>query len=114
MNRPEPAADAPAFDAPWQAEAFALAVALQDAGVFTAVEWAEALGRERGRPGLSPTGEDYYHSLLDALEGLLARKGLADERLLAETAAAWRRAARATPHGRPIALENDPLGHKGG
>ena len=34
------------FAEPWEAQAFALAVSLQDRGVFTAAEWSEALGAE--------------------------------------------------------------------
>ena len=55
MNRhdPPPGVDAPVFAEqvfaeqvfaePWQAEAFALAVALHEKGLFSWSEWAEAL-----------------------------------------------------------------------
>ena len=102
-----------AFAEPWQAQAFALALALQDQGLVSPAEWAAALGRERGRGDLAADGSDYYHGVVAALEALLAEKGLADQARLAELAAAWRRAARATPHGTPIRLENDPLGRAG-
>lgn len=102
-----------AFAEPWQAQAFALALALQDQGLVSPAEWAAALGRERGRGDLAADGSDYYHGVVAALEALLAEKGLADRARLAELAAAWRRAARATPHGAPIRLENDPLGRAG-
>ena len=102
-----------AFAEPWQAQAFALALALQDQGLVSPAEWAAALGRERGRGDLAADGSDYYHGVVAALEALLAEKGLADRARLAELAAAWRRAARATPHGAPIKLENDPLGEAG-
>ena len=39
-----------AFAEPWQAQAFALALALLDQGLVSPAEWAAALGRERGRP----------------------------------------------------------------
>ncbi|WP_235911757.1 nitrile hydratase accessory protein [Mesorhizobium xinjiangense] len=100
--------DGQAFDAPWQAEALAIAVALQDAGLFTAAEWAEALGRERNRAGLAADGSDYYQSVVDALEALLSGKAIATRGEISATARSWRRAARATPHGKPILLENDP------
>ena len=34
----------PVFAEPWQAHAFALAVKLSDAGVFSWAEWTQALG----------------------------------------------------------------------
>ncbi|MBO6716778.1 MAG: nitrile hydratase accessory protein [Rhizobiaceae bacterium] len=96
------------FDEPWQAQALALAFALQDAGVITAGEWAEALGRERAVHGLKDDGSDYYDSVVAALEQLIEGRGLSTKAAMEDVAAAWRRAAHATPHGMPIALENDP------
>ena len=57
----------------------------------------------------------YYELWLKGLLALLQSKGVADEKLAgqAELEArrdAWDRATRATPHGQPILLENDPLG----
>lgn len=94
------------FAAPWQAEAFALTVALHGAGVFAWSEWAAALGARLA--GGAADGSDYYARWLEALEGLLAEKGVAAPEELAALAAAWRRAAQATHHGVPIRLENDP------
>lgn len=90
------------FTAPWEAEAFAMAVKLHEAGCFTWTEWAGQLGAalkaDPGRP--------YYESWLAALETLVQAKGLmtADERQI--RIAQWDRAARVTPHGQPIRLEN--------
>ena len=42
------------------------------------------------------------------LETLLASKGAAATPEVDAMAAAWERAAHATPHGQPIVLENDP------
>ena len=53
-------------------------------------------------------GRDYYRHWLAALESLVVEKGAATARGLAERRDAWDRAARATPHGQPILLENDP------
>jgi hypothetical protein len=39
-------ADGPVFRAPWEAEAFALALQLNARGVFTWKEWAVTLGDE--------------------------------------------------------------------
>ncbi len=119
MSRPEadgrPGVDGPAperqpesFAEPWQAEAFALTVALHERGLFSWSEWAEMLSAEVKRPGAAPDGSDYYEHWLRALEKLLASKGIAPEREVDAAAAAWERAAHATPHGKPILLENDP------
>lgn len=104
-------ADGPVFAEPWQAQAFALVVALQNKRVFTAQEWAEALGaeiREAVAAGGCKDGSDYYERWCEALEHLLIAKGLASHDGVDARAAAWERAAEATPHGKPILLENDP------
>ena len=90
----------PVFAEPWEAQAFAMAVKLAEAGHFTASEWAEALGAELAA---HPDGS-YFNNWLAALESLVERKGLTspDERL--RRIEAWDRAARATPHGQPIEL----------
>ena len=98
----------PSFCEPWEAQAFALVVALQDKGVFTAAEWAAALGAEVHSDHAAPDGHDYYEHWLAALEKLLAAKDIASAAAIDQLAAAWERAAQATPHGKPILLENDP------
>lgn len=108
---PRDEAGAPVFAAPWEAQAFAMAVALHQRGLFTWSEWAAALGREiarAGTPAESSAGPAYYECWLAALEGLVAEKGAATPERLQELSAAFDRAARATPHGAPIRLENDP------
>ena len=96
------------FDAPWQAELIALQTALVEAGHFSAREWAEALSQELHAVGAAEDGSDYYPRFLKALEKLLESKSQARVGEIEGLAAAWRRAARATPHGKPILLENDP------
>ncbi|TSE12629.1 nitrile hydratase accessory protein [Mesorhizobium intechi] len=100
--------DAPVFAEPWQAEAFAMTVALHDRGLFSWGEWAAALSAEVKKPGAAADGHDYYEHWLAALESLLASKGLAAKPDVDAMARAWERAAHATPHGKPILLENDP------
>jgi len=90
------------FAEPWEAEAFALAVSLQERGVWTAAEWAQALGAEIARAPDAP----YYRQWLAALEHLVAAKGLTDAATLTRYAEAWGRAAERTPHG--TAIELDP------
>ena len=88
---------------------FALAVALEAEGAFTWSEWAETLGAEIAAKGPQACGEEaYYTAWLSALERLAAAKDIVPEPERAAREAAWDRAARATPHGRPIELENDP------
>jgi len=103
-------AEGPVFSAPWQAEAFALALALHERGLFTWPEWASTLGDEIKKAqaaGDPDSGETYYHHWLAALERIVAAKGLADAGLLARTKQAWSRAAARTPHGTPIELRPD-------
>ena len=110
MNRRElpPGIDEPVFAEPWQAEAFALTVALHERGLFSWSEWAQALSAEPGFFTSAADGSDYYDHWLAALEKLLAAKGVAPTPEVDAVAAAWERAAHATPHGQPILLENDP------
>lgn len=112
MSLPEPLGshgkDEPPFAEPWQAEAFALTVALHAKGAFTWSEWADALSGEVRAEDAAADGSDYYDRWLSALEALLAKKGLAAPSDTDAVAAAWQRAAHATPHGKPIELANDP------
>jgi nitrile hydratase accessory protein len=101
---PEPAA----FAEPWHAEVFAMAVALHERGLFTWVEWSAALGRHLSAAGDAATGERYYEHWLSALEELACTIGAATPDELDERSAAWDRAARSTPHGRPIRLPETP------
>ena len=64
------------FRAPWEAQAFAMAVKLHERGVFTWPEWAEALGAEIAAAGAGDDGEDYYLHWMSALEKLAAAKGV--------------------------------------
>jgi nitrile hydratase accessory protein len=97
----------PVFREPWEAQAFAMALALQQRGLFTWSEWAAALGAEIKRAqhaGDPDTGETYYRHWLATLERLVAEKGVASEEVLARYRDAWERAADRTPHGTPIEL----------
>lgn len=99
--------DEPLFREPWEASAFALVVSLHENGLFDWTEWAAALsGVIASDRSDAPA---YYAQWLLALETILERKGIAQGPELADLAAAWHRAAEATPHGSPIRLENDPL-----
>jgi nitrile hydratase accessory protein len=97
----------PVFREPWEAHAFAMAVALHERGLFTWPEWAATLAEEIRRAqaaGDPDTGDTYYRHWLAALERLAAEKAAADPASLARCRAAWSRAAARTPHGAPIEL----------
>ena len=95
--------DGPVFAEPWEAQAFAMAVKLNEAGVFQWGEWAETLGAELKAQPERP----YYESWLAALERLVLAKGVMTEDERVARVEAWDRAARATPHGQPISLSRD-------
>ena len=96
--------DEPVFAEPWQAQAFAMAVKLHEAGLFTWVEWAGALSAEIAAAGTDDGAENYYSHWLTALEKITASKGAMSEAERLERKDAWDRAAKATPHGSPIKL----------
>lgn len=100
----------PVFREPWEAQAFSMALALHERGVFTWPEWAATLADEITRAqaaGDPDTGETYYRHWLAALERLVAEKGIATRETLDRYRDAWDRAADRTPHGRPIELTRD-------
>ena len=102
--------DGPVFREPWEAQAFAMALALHERGLFTWTEWAATIAEEIKRAhaaGDPDTGETYYRHWLNALERLVAEKGVTDARTLARYHAAWDHAADRTPHGKPIELTPD-------
>lgn len=103
--------DDPIFAAPWEAQAFAMTIALHERSTFTWPEWAEALAAviaEATAAGDPDRGDTYYEHWMTALERLCVARSLAQPAALAAREAAWARAASATPHGSPILLENDP------
>jgi nitrile hydratase accessory protein len=85
------------FEEPWEAQAFALVVSLNERGVFTWAEWAEAVA--------AAPEAGYYERWLATLERLLVERGETDEATLARHRHAWAHAAARTPHGTPIELE---------
>ena len=103
-------AEGPLFREPWEAQAFAMALALHERGVFTWGEWASALAAEIKRAqaaGDPDTGETYYLHWLAALERLVAEKGVATHDTLHRYRDAWDHACDRTPHGKPIELRED-------
>jgi nitrile hydratase accessory protein len=105
--------DGPVFREPWEAQAFAMAVALHERGVFTWSEWAAALSLEIKRAqgaGDPDTGETYYSHWLAALEKLVADKGVTTQATLVRYRDAWDHACDRTPHGKPIELRPEDFG----
>jgi nitrile hydratase accessory protein len=97
----------PVFREPWEAQAFAMVMALAERGVFTWKEWAATLAGEIARAqaaGDPDTGETYYHHGLAALERIVTAKGLTTAATLVRYHDAWDSAADRTPHGKPIEL----------
>ena len=95
------------FHEPWQAQAFAIAVALERRGLFTWAEWADMLGAEirAAEAATGPsTGTDYHQRWLATLERMVAERGVAGADTLARYRDAFARAARRTPHGSAIEL----------
>src|SRR5438034_7814416 len=97
----------PVFHEPWEAQAFAMTLALYRRSLFTWPEWAAALSAEIKRAqqaGDPDRGDTYYRHWLAALEHLVAEKGVTDPASLARYRNAWDHAAERTPHGQPIEL----------
>ena len=97
----------PVFREPWEAQAFAMTLALYERGLFTWPEWAATLGDEIKKAqaaGDPDTGETYYTHWLKALERMVAHKGVTDPATLKRYHDAWDHAADRTPHGQPIEL----------
>jgi len=100
--------EGPVFREPWEAQAFAMAVALHECRLFSWREWTVVLGDEIRRAQASgdpDTGETYYRHWLAALERIVAEKGVTDAASLARYRDAWDHAAERTPHGMPIVLQ---------
>jgi nitrile hydratase accessory protein len=94
----------PVFGEAWEAQAFAMAMLLNERGVFSRSEWTQALGAEIAAAG-PDTERTYYELWLSALEKLVTRKSLIGEHERQERIEAWDCAARRTPHGQPIVLQ---------
>lgn len=106
---PLPADESPVFAEPWQAQAFAMTVALHARGLFTWPQWAAALSAQIVRAqaaGDTDDGTQYYHHWLATLEGLVIERGAGTAGQLHALEHAWEAAAERTPHGQPIVLND--------
>ena len=99
--------DSPVFREPWEAQAFGMALALHERGLFTWDEWAQALAAQiraaqaLGDPDL---GNTYYRHWLAAIEALVSAKGASSLEELGRYQRAWDHAADRVAHGQPIEL----------
>ena len=59
------------------------------------------------------TGETYYRHWLNALERIIAEKGIASGEVLSRYRDAWYHAAERTPHGMPIELKAEDFSGQG-
>jgi len=101
-------AQGPVFREPWQAQAFAMTLALHEKGLFTWSEWATMLGatiKAAQAAGDPDSGDTYYQHWLATLERMTAEKAITSRADLTNYRDAWERAAARTPHGQPIELK---------
>ena len=88
------------FEEPWQAQLFALTVALNEAGHFAWTDWAATFG-----PRVQDASADRYWTVWsEALIVVLEERGIAEAEHVKALTERWQAAARATPHGQPILL----------
>ena len=98
----------PTFHEPWEAQAFAMTLALHQRGLFSWYEWTQALAAQIAAAqaaGDADLGDTYYRHWLAALEKLLAAKGASSSEELIRYQRAWEHAAERTPHGQPVDLQ---------
>ena len=101
--------DEPLFNAPWEAQAFAIAYQLIELEIVSREEWADALGkciRAAQADGDPDDGDTYYLHVLSAVEHLMTAKGLAGKEELENRKQGWKEAYLSTPHGQPVNLES--------
>ena len=95
------------FISPWQADLFAIAVLLCEAGHLDRAELSEAV--QRAASSASPengvaAGEERFAAALRTLERALADRGVANRREVDSAQDEWRQAYLETPHGAPVKL----------
>ncbi|MCV2869651.1 nitrile hydratase accessory protein [Defluviimonas sp. WL0002] len=96
------------FDEPWQAQLFALTVALSEAGHFSWPDWTRAFGATLQLHGAARPldgRDDYWNAWLVTLEGMLEHSGAAARDEAEAIRVLWERAYLSTPHGQPVRLD---------
>lgn len=100
----------PVFAEPWHAQVFALAVHLNESGLFTWAEWVDRFSKTLSAHGLDRDldgGDGYFTAWLAALESLLAERRIAPSDDVTRLRAAWEAAYLGTPHGAAVHLKED-------
>jgi len=67
------------FEAPWEARAFGLAVALNEQGTYPWSDFSQGLAREIAAAEAAGEGSSYYERWLATLEKLVITQGLATQ-----------------------------------
>lgn len=101
-----------AFSEVWHAQVLAMADELKNAGLFSADEWAQALGeelRDAQARGEEDTEDTYFLCALAVLEMLCRTRGGLTAASLSRRHADWEAAYRSTPHGDPVVLSKHSL-----
>lgn len=96
------------FDEAWQAQVLGIADSLVEEGILSREEWARALGDALAQSqslGAVDNVENYYRSVLVAIEALLEQHRIVQLPELDNRTEEWREAYLRTPHGQPVALE---------
>ena len=97
----------PVFEAPWHAQAFALAVHLNESGLFTWPEWVTQFSAALQEAGLARElngGDDYFEIWLATIEAMMTAEGHVTATEVEHVKQGWERAYLATPHGQPVQL----------
>lgn len=95
------------FDEPWQAKAFALAVHLNEQGLFTWPEWTESfanVARQNPLPSDKSESTAYWRHWILTLEQMITERGQSTPDDLEALRQAWREAFLTTPHAKPVVL----------
>ncbi len=99
--------EGPVFREPWEAQAFAMALALHERGLFTWPEWAATLADEIKRaqaPAIPTPARPITGTGSTRSNASSPRRASPDPATLARYRDAWDHAADRTPHGEPIEL----------
>lgn len=92
------------FNEPWEARAFAMAVELNEKGVFSWSEWGNIFSANLKVNSQSQQPASYYRVWMKTLEQLVEAKEISNRKERLSRQAEWQEAAERTPHGRPIVL----------
>ena len=98
----------PVFAEPWHAQVFALAVHLNESGLFTWPVWAERFSQTLSAHGIDREldgGDDYFTAWLATLESLLAERDIAAPSEVSRLRSAREAAYLNTPHGAQVHLK---------